>query len=151
MLSCVYTCSTFAITGSVAPIGITLATRVMQSPLRLRSLPELRCFSNISDLAYVERIPALYSMNSTEIEARDAVDVQVAKAAGELSVDSFARVLTVIGEGIRTLGFRWANAKPSYTSRNSEGGPSIRHVLPRCLHRSTPPIRKIIGIERTWN
>ncbi|KIO01391.1 hypothetical protein M404DRAFT_1003095, partial [Pisolithus tinctorius Marx 270] len=36
----------------------------------------------------------------TQMEARDALDVQVAKAAGEPSVNSFVRLLCVIGEGI---------------------------------------------------
>ncbi|KAI6143900.1 hypothetical protein BKA82DRAFT_999761 [Pisolithus tinctorius] len=36
----------------------------------------------------------------TQMGARDALDVQVAKAAGEPSVNSFACLLGVIGEGI---------------------------------------------------
>ncbi|KAI6146719.1 Urb2/Npa2 family-domain-containing protein [Pisolithus tinctorius] len=106
------------ITGSVAPIGIKLATGVMRSPLRSPSLPvgtdraamcprvlallfeELRCFPNISDSAYLETIAALYSIHGTEMEVRDALDMQVTKATAELSVDSFAHLLSVIGEGI---------------------------------------------------
>ncbi|KAI6146732.1 Urb2/Npa2 family-domain-containing protein [Pisolithus tinctorius] len=106
------------ITGSVAPIGIKLATGVMRSPLRSPSLPvgadratmcprvlallfeELRCFPNISDSAYLETIAALCSIHGTEMEVRYALDMQVTKATAELSVDSFAHLLSVIGEGI---------------------------------------------------
>ncbi|KAI6138663.1 hypothetical protein BKA82DRAFT_293149 [Pisolithus tinctorius] len=86
-------------------MGIKLVTRVIRSPLRSRSLP-LRCCPDISDSAYLEAIPALYSITvfNTWHQARDALDAQVAEVSGALSVDSFARLLCVIGEGIEDPG-----------------------------------------------
>ncbi|KIO05668.1 hypothetical protein M404DRAFT_513749 [Pisolithus tinctorius Marx 270] len=54
----------------------------MRSPLHSRSLPT---------------IPALYSMNDTDGSTRRS---RCASCAGEPSVDSFVRLLGMIGEGI---------------------------------------------------
>ncbi|KAI6102377.1 Urb2/Npa2 family-domain-containing protein [Pisolithus thermaeus] len=106
------------IPGGVVPIGIKLATMIMRSVLHIR-LPlvgtkhirtcpgvlallfeELWCLPDISNLEYLETIAALYSICGTEMEVRNALDIQVAKAARELSIDYFAHLLSVIAEGI---------------------------------------------------
>ncbi|KAI6155566.1 hypothetical protein BKA82DRAFT_4435060 [Pisolithus tinctorius] len=106
------------ITGTVAQIGIKLASSVMRGPLCSRSVPvgtervmERRCFPNILDSAYLETIAALYSIHGIEMEARDALDIQLTKAAGELSVDSFTQLLSVIGERIEDSGLPGVNEK----------------------------------------
>ncbi|KAI6137225.1 Urb2/Npa2 family-domain-containing protein [Pisolithus sp. B1] len=105
------------IPGGVVPIGIKLATMIMRSVLHIRS-PLLWCLPDISNLEYLETIAALYSICGTEMEGkssfdvsgslmsyaiaavRNALDIQVAKAARELSIDYFAHLLSVIAEGI---------------------------------------------------
>ncbi|KAI6022422.1 Urb2/Npa2 family-domain-containing protein [Pisolithus microcarpus] len=79
---------------------------------------ELRCLPDSSNLKYFETIAGLYSIYGTGVEGKNAFDVsggllsyavaivrnalemQVVKAAGELSVEHFAGLLSVIAEGI---------------------------------------------------
>ncbi|KAI5992196.1 Urb2/Npa2 family-domain-containing protein [Pisolithus albus] len=106
------------VTDRVAPIGVKLATMAMRSALRSRVplvgaeyvktcpivlgllFEELRCLSDNSNLKYLESIVGLYSIYGAEMEVRNALDMQVVKATGELSVDHFAGLLSVIAEGI---------------------------------------------------
>ncbi|KAI6156194.1 Urb2/Npa2 family-domain-containing protein [Pisolithus thermaeus] len=106
------------VTGRVVPIGTKLTNMVMRSALQSRSplvgvkyvktcpgvlallFEELRCLPDISNLEYLETIAALYSIYGTEMEVRNALDIQVVKAARELSIDHFAHLLSVIAEGI---------------------------------------------------
>ncbi|KAI6028998.1 Urb2/Npa2 family-domain-containing protein [Pisolithus marmoratus] len=110
------------VTGSVTPIGIKLAPMIMRSAMHSHSLPvstkhaktcpgvlalllgELRCLPDISNSAYLETITALYLISGTDMEVRNALDVQVATASGKLSVDNFAQLLSVIAEGIEDPG-----------------------------------------------
>ncbi|KIO00935.1 hypothetical protein M404DRAFT_29133 [Pisolithus tinctorius Marx 270] len=93
------------ITGSFAPIGIKLATRIMRSPLHICSLPVgASVFSQYLGLGIPRDNPNTLKISHTIAAARDALDVQMAKTAAELSVDSFVCLLNVIGEGIEDPG-----------------------------------------------
>ncbi|KAI6020875.1 Urb2/Npa2 family-domain-containing protein [Pisolithus microcarpus] len=111
------------VTNRVPPIAVKLATLVMRSALHspsplvctehVKTCPsvlallfeELRCLPDSSNLKYFETIAGLYSIYGTGVEVRNALEMQVVKAAGELSVEHFAGLLSVIAEGIEDSRF----------------------------------------------
>ncbi|KAI6141673.1 hypothetical protein BKA82DRAFT_29133 [Pisolithus tinctorius] len=79
--------------------------RVMRSPLRICSLPVgASVFSQYFGLGIPRDNPSTLKISHTNAVARDALDAQVARAAGELSVDSLVHLFNVIGEGIEDPG-----------------------------------------------